>query len=62
MKERLLYLEERLAIVRRRLDQGSCKFQDAMPQDLQIEFHRYIMGMLTVLMGDPFGKERVDDS
>lgn len=50
-----LYLEERIAIVRKALNEQSLRFQDELPEDLQQEFHTYVLDLLNVLGGDPFG-------
>lgn len=50
-----LYLEQRISIVRRALNEQSLQFQEKLPKDLQEAFHQYVLNMIAVLGGDPFG-------
>jgi hypothetical protein len=52
---RKLYLEERLALVRRALNEQTREFEDVLPQERREAFHAFVLSCMATL--DGFGPE-----
>lgn len=55
MAQRRLYLEQRIAIVRKRLNEETLDFEDNLPPDLKAKFHQFVIDNLNVLDGLDWG-------
>jgi hypothetical protein len=51
-----LYLEERIALARKALNEQTRQFEDAMPESMRKEFHDFVLSVMTLLEGDAFGE------
>lgn len=55
---RKLFLEERLDLVHKMLNEHTLDILKSLPEDKQLEFRQLINETMTVLMGDPFEQMR----
>ncbi len=46
-----LYLEERIAIVRKALNEQTIRFAEKLPEDSQVEFNQFILDLIATLDG-----------
>lgn len=51
MNQRKLYLEQRIAIVRRRLNEDTIGFQEGLPEEMQPKFNAFILSCMSALDG-----------
>ncbi len=58
---RQLYLEQRIEIVRKALNNRTLVFQDELPSVLRLEFHQLILDCVSVLDGFPDAEIRLEE-
>lgn len=56
-----LYLEQRLSIVRKAINEKSFQFEDLL-KSKKIDFHQFVLDLIGVIDGDPMGdcKKRLE--
>lgn len=52
---RQLFLEERLGLAARLINEKTIEFQSKLPEEDRLRFHQLMLDVIATLSGDPFG-------